>query len=72
MDLAKPGEIRRHCEPNAYSSFAEYLIDYGSEETRAVGRDCIARRLEGLDEATRKVGEKLVERVDDGDRDVFV
>ncbi len=27
MDLAKPGEIKNHCDPNAVSTFLEYLLD---------------------------------------------
>ncbi len=34
MDLAKPGEIKHHCDPNALSTFEEYLLDYASEPTR--------------------------------------
>ena len=30
MDLAKNGEIRRMCEPNALLSLKEYLLDYAS------------------------------------------
>jgi 2-iminoacetate synthase len=30
MDLAKPGDIKHHCDPNALSTFEEYLLDYGS------------------------------------------
>jgi len=30
MDLAKPGEIKTHCDPNALSTFLEYLIEYAS------------------------------------------
>jgi 2-iminoacetate synthase len=30
MDLAKPGEIKYHCQPNALSTFLEYLHDYAS------------------------------------------
>ena len=37
MDLAKPGEIKQHCDPNGLSTFVEYLMDYASQETRAVG-----------------------------------
>ena len=28
MDIAKPGEIKYHCHPNALSTFQEYLCDY--------------------------------------------
>jgi len=33
MDLAKPGDIKLHCAPNALSSFKEYLQNYGSLKT---------------------------------------
>ena len=38
MDVARPGDIKEHCNPNALATFQEYLDDYGSEETRAGGR----------------------------------
>ena len=41
MDLAKPGEIKEHCDPNALSTFLEYLEDYGSPATRAAGERLI-------------------------------
>ena len=37
MDLAKPGEIKHHCDPNALSTFLEYLLYYGSVKTRKAG-----------------------------------
>ena len=45
MDLAKPGDIKEHCDPNALSTFLEYLIDYASPETRAAGEKLIAETL---------------------------
>ena len=47
MDLAKPGDIKHHCDPNALSTFEEYLLDYGSEETRAVGEALITQQGRG-------------------------
>jgi 2-iminoacetate synthase len=72
MDLAKPGEIKHHCDPNALSTFEEYLQDYASEETRVVGAKLIADTLGGMDETARRVSEAMLERVLAGQRDVFV
>jgi len=71
MDLAKPGDIKQHCDPNGLSTFLEYLIDYASPETRAVGELCIARALPMMDEWPRKRSEQLMARVAAGERDVY-
>ena len=36
MDLAKPGDIKAHCDPNALSTFQEYLA--GLRRPRSAGR----------------------------------
>jgi 2-iminoacetate synthase len=72
MDLAKPGEIKNHCEPNALSTFEEYLIDYASPATRAAGETLIERRIAGLESTPRRLAGHLVSKVRDGLRDVFV
>ena len=71
MDLAKPGEIKRHCGPNALSTFAEYLADYASDETRAVGEKAIADFLADMEPEIRAKSGKMIERVRAGERDVF-
>ncbi|MDD5307290.1 MAG: [FeFe] hydrogenase H-cluster radical SAM maturase HydG [Deltaproteobacteria bacterium] len=71
MDLAKPGDIKHHCDPNALSTFVEYLMDYGSPETRAVGEECIAKTLAGMDDKARALSQKMIEKVRSGKRDVF-
>jgi 2-iminoacetate synthase len=71
MDLAKPGEIKQHCEPNALSTFLEYLLDYGSPETRGIGERVIAERLASLDGVSRSRSEDMLRRVRAGERDVF-
>jgi 2-iminoacetate synthase len=71
MDLAKPGEIKHHCDPNALATFLEYLLDYGSEETRAVGDPLIAGKLDEMDDVRREHTEKMLKRVRAGQRDVL-
>jgi 2-iminoacetate synthase len=72
MDLAKPGDIKYCCNPNALSTFTEYLLDYGSPETRQVGERLIQDVLQGMDEKQRAVSEKLLESVRAGKRDVYI
>jgi len=71
MDLAKPGDIKHHCDPNALSTFLEYLLDYGSEETRAVGEPLIARTTAEMDDVRRAHTEKMLAQVRAGKRDVL-
>lgn len=72
MDLAKPGEIKDHCEPNAISTFQEYLEDYADPDTKQVGEKCIAESLSTMPEGTKKRSETLLQKVKAGKRDVFV
>lgn len=71
MDLAKPGEIKAHCDPNAVSTFLEYLIDYASPGTRAAGERCIESFMAEMSESARRRTEVLVDKVRKGQRDVL-
>lgn len=73
MEFAIPGFIKRFCTPNALTTLLEYLVDYGSEETRAAGERIIAEELAKLpDDALKR---ELVSRLDrirtTDDRDLF-
>ncbi|HSK11326.1 MAG TPA: [FeFe] hydrogenase H-cluster radical SAM maturase HydG [Vicinamibacterales bacterium] len=71
MDLAKPGDIKQHCDPNGLSTFMEYLLDYASPETREVGERCIAQALGGMEAWPRQRSVQLMARVQAGERDVY-
>ena len=71
MDLAKPGLIKEHCDPNALSTFLEYLLDYGSEKTKAAGETLIARTLDNMEPVPRERSIAMLKKVRDGRRDVF-
>ena len=71
MDLAKPGEIKEHCGPNALATFEEYLQDYASPETRRIGGAALARALAALAPDLREKAEKMVGAVGNGKRDVY-
>ncbi len=71
MDLAKPGDIKLHCAPNALSSFKEYLQNYASPETAEVGDVLIQQTINGMSGLAKQRAEKLVKRVVDGKDDVY-
>ena len=71
MDLAKPGDIKLHCAPNALSSFKEYLMNYGSPETADVGNNLIQQTINGMSGLAKQRAEKLVKRVAAGKDDVY-
>ena len=49
MDLAKPGEIKYHCHPNALSTFLEYLCDYAGPQAKSAGEKLISIELQHMD-----------------------
>ncbi|MBU2501207.1 [FeFe] hydrogenase H-cluster radical SAM maturase HydG [bacterium] len=71
MDLAKPGEIKRHCDPNGLSSFLEYLLDHASPETLKEGLERIGAVLAELEGEPRRRAEAMLDAVHSGRRDVF-
>ncbi len=71
MDLAKPGEIKLHCAPNAISTFEEYLMDYASPETRAIGEALITRTIAGMPPEAARRSQTLLDQVKAGKHDVY-
>jgi 2-iminoacetate synthase len=72
MDLAKPGLIKAHCEPNALSTFQEYLNDFASEETRQEGLKAIEQVLANMKPETAEISRNLLKQINDGKRDVYI
>jgi 2-iminoacetate synthase len=72
MDLARPGEIKYHCEPNAMATFEEYLLDYASKDTQAAGERLIQLRLSAMEEGQRVLSNRQITEVKSGKRDVFL
>lgn len=71
MDLAKPGDIKLHCGPNALSSFKEYLQNFATPKTAEIGNKLITETIEGMSGIARQRAEKLVQRVEAGRDDVY-
>lgn len=73
MDLAKPGLIQKFCRTNAILTFKEYLVDYASDRTRKTGEELIARLVgETDDEATKRLLEHRLEKIEGGGRDLYI
>ncbi len=72
MDMAKPGQIKIHCQPNALSTFQEYLMDYASPETRAIGEKLIDSTIAEMTVPEQKNrSQALVDQVRSGKHDVY-
>ena len=71
MDLARPGDIRRHCDPNGFATFEEYLLDYATPGTREAGERAVLDAVERMPPDVRRTSEKMLSEVRDGQRDVF-
>lgn len=72
MQLAKSGQIQNLCQGNALMTFQEYLEDYASPATRAVGEKTIATHVERIpNEKAREVTRQRLAKIKAGERDLF-
>lgn len=70
MRLAKTGQIGNVCQPNALMTLKEYLIDYASPETRAIGETLIAREVEKIgNEKVKAIAREHLSELEAGKRD---
>lgn len=54
MALCKVGQIQNCCHPNALMTLQEYLTDYASPETKAVGEKLIEREILNVPDEKRR------------------
>ncbi len=70
MSLCKSGQIANCCQPNALMTLKEYLMDYASEETRAIGEEIIKAELEHIpNEKVKEICKDRLEKIAAGIRD---
>ena len=70
MSLCKSGKISRCCTPNALMTLKEYLMDYASPETRAIGEAMIERSLADVPEGrVREITRQHLEEIAHGAHD---
>lgn len=70
MSLCKTGQILNCCHPNALMTLKEFLEDYASPETKAIGEKLIAEELEKIpNEKARALAKEYIENIHLGKRD---
>lgn len=71
MEFSVPGFIKRYCTPNAILTLAEYLMDYAPEETAKKGWQVIEKNMEPLPENVKKKVAERIEKIKQGERDLY-
>lgn len=70
MSLCKSGQIVNCCHPNALMTLKEYLMDYGSEDTRRIGEELIEKELVHItNEKVLRLAKEHLKNIEDGKRD---
>jgi len=73
MQLAKSGNIQNVCHPNALMTLLEYSIDYGDSELLEMSKDFIKKELHKIsNERILKLTEENLEKIANGERDLFI
>ena len=71
MEFSVPGLIKRYCTPNAILTLTEYLVDYAPEKTAEKGWKVIEKNTLTLDETMQKQVRERIERIKQGERDLY-
>lgn len=70
MSLCKSGQISNCCHPNALMTLMEYLEDYASPETKAIGEKLIERELLNIPSLNvRRIAASRIGDIQNGSRD---
>ncbi len=73
MQLAKTGDIKNVCLPNGLLTLKEYSLDYGDEKLISKVNKIIESRIDDIqNEKVRKLTIEYLERMDNGERDLFL
>lgn len=72
MSLAKSGQIRNICQPNALLTFKEYLIGYGSDHLKELGKKVIAGEVEKIpSEKIKTLTKERLHKLEEGAQDLY-
>ncbi len=70
MSLCKAGQIQNCCHPNALMTLQEYLEDYASPDTKAIGEELIHREMANIPkEKVREIALDHIKHIKMGERD---
>jgi len=72
MEFSVPGFIKRFCTPNAIFTLSEYLEDYATEAQKQKGYQIIEKQIQQLDEPVIKQIRTTLERIRQGERDLYL
>lgn len=70
MALAKSGDIKEICQPNALLTFKENLLDFASIATRQLGEQLIDKALQQMDARARSAVTEKLAMINRGARDL--
>ena len=71
MALAKPGDIKNFCQPNALLTFEEYLLDY-NPELAGKTKSLISSEISKIpDPEVRKMTSGKMKSLSNGKRDLY-
>ena len=72
MSLAKSGQIRNICQPNALLTFKEYLIGYGSDHLKELGERVIAGEVEKIpSDKIKELTKERLHKLENGAQDLY-
>ena len=71
MELAKTGKIGHICTPNALATFKEYLMDFASNGYSEKSENELMKQVEKLPEKEKTATKRMIEKLENGERDVF-
>jgi len=72
MSLAKSGQIKNICQPNALLTFKEYLMGYGSEKLKNIGESVIEKEIEKIpSEKVRELTKERLKKIEEGAQDLY-
>jgi 2-iminoacetate synthase len=71
MEFSVPGFIKKFCTPNAILTLAEYIVDYATEQTAKKGWQVIERSLKEMHEKYQPEVRNRIERIKQGERDLY-
>ncbi len=71
MEFSVPGFIKRFCTPNALLTLSEYICDYATDGVAEKGWKAVEKNLVKLDPGVEKSTREKIERIKNGERDIY-